>query len=125
MIPLYALKLLHVVPANFIFNEKQPNKVRICLLGKKVGYGKIIWILCSDYYVVSLQLSDSRKNSVPLWTIGQDAKLVIRGPRVQAPPAAIVCKPRSATLKRTNFLSVLKGRIFYGPRQHCLKPLPK
>ena len=35
MIPLYALKLLHVVPANFIFNEKQPNKVRICLLGKK------------------------------------------------------------------------------------------
>ena len=38
------------------------------------------------------------RNWASLWARGQDAFLEIRGPRVQAPPAAFVCRPRSATL---------------------------
>ena len=35
------------------------------------------------------------RSSAPLWVSGQDAFLIIRGPRVQAPPTAIVCRPQS------------------------------
>ena len=41
--------------------------------------------LCSDFFVVPLRL----------WARGQDAFLVIRRPRVQAPLAAIVCQTTS------------------------------
>ena len=57
-------------------------------------------------------------NSAPLWERGQDAFLVIRGLRVQSQPAAIVWKPRFATVLNIFGMYGCKNIGMYGSKNN-------